>query len=64
MLIAANNHNAFCVLKWTPGMGLFSSLHRGQQLSNDHDFWPEKISDFWTEKASMENSGGRVKKSI
>lgn len=23
-------------------MGLFSSFHRGQQLSNDHDFWPEK----------------------
>lgn len=42
MLIAANDDNAFCVVKWTPGMGLFSSFHRGQQLSNDCDFWPEK----------------------
>lgn len=41
-LIAAKEDNAFCVVKWTPGMGLFSSFHRGQHLSNDHDFWPEK----------------------
>lgn len=42
VIIAAKEDNAFCAVKWTPGMGLFSSFHRGQHLSNEHDFWPEK----------------------